>query len=93
MLRGETLEVKLPFVDMHIPACLVFKLLGFETLKEICDFVKQHCNFWNEEFSDLTRRALDNALLERPRSYLIDYLGREGTKEATTQRRNRYIDC
>ena len=92
VLRGETIEVKLPFVDMHVPAGLVFKLFGFETIEEICDFIRQHCNFWDEEFADLTRRSLDHALLKRSRASLIEYLGREGTKEATTQRRTRYID-
>ena len=92
VLRGEALELKLPFVDTHIPVGLIFKILGFENLDEICDFIRQHCNFWSSEFEDLTRRSLDHALLKRSRAYLIDYLGREGTKEATALRRNRYID-
>lgn len=38
-LRGEVLEIRLPFVDMSIPAGVIFKVLGFDSLHEICEFI------------------------------------------------------
>lgn len=91
-LRAETLEVRLPFVEMGIPAGVLFKLLGFDGLDAMCDFLAIHCPSWSPSFEDLARRSLDHALLGESRAYLIEHLGREGTKEATTQRRVRYVE-
>ena len=89
-LRGEILEVRLPFVEMAIPAGVLFKLLGFETLHEICEFIAQQSPCGTLALADTVQRSLDHALLCETRACLVEYLGREGTKEATAQRRARY---
>ena len=91
-LRGETLEIRLPFVDVAIPAGVLFKLLGFESLAEMCSFIALHSPSWSPALADMVQRSLDHALLSETRLHLVEHLGREGTKEATTQRRVRYIE-
>jgi DNA-directed RNA polymerase II subunit RPB2 len=91
-LRGEFLEVRLPFVDFVIPAGVIFKLLGFGSLADICSFVGLHCPDWTPAFSDMVWRSMDHVLLNETRAALVEHIGKEGTKEATTQRRVRYVE-
>ena len=91
-LRGEFLEVRLPFVDFVVPAGVVFRLIGFESLDEICDFVSMQCPTSSPAFSDMVRRSMDHVLLSESRATLVEHIGKEGTKEATNQRRVRYIE-
>lgn len=91
-LRGETLEVWLPFVDISIPAGVIFKLLGFDSLADICSFISLQSHEWTPSFADVVMRSMDSALLGETRGYLLEWLGREGSKEATMQRRVRYIE-
>ena len=91
-LRGETFTINLPFVDMAVPAGVLFKLLGFDALSSIVTFIRAHSTHWSDSFSDLVSRALDTVMLEESREALIEFLGRGGTKEATVSRRVRYIE-
>lgn len=91
-LLSETMEVRLPFVEASVPIGVVFKLLGLNTLSEMCDFLKLHTTNWNSQLADLCLRCLDHSLIQASRSYLVEHLGKEGTKEATNQRRIRYIE-
>uniref|UniRef100_A0A6C0C2C6 DNA-directed RNA polymerase n=1 Tax=viral metagenome TaxID=1070528 RepID=A0A6C0C2C6_9ZZZZ len=91
-LCSETMEVRLPFVDTSIPIGMLFKLLGLDCLHDMCEFVKFHSSSWNSDLADIVRRCLDHSSLSEPRTYLVEQLGKEGTKEATTQRRIRYIE-
>ena len=91
-LRGEAIEVRLPFVDLVIPAGIIFRLLGFRDLKEICTFIEAHSPDWSDDIADVVRRSLDHWLVQESRAHLVEHLGKEGTKEATMQRRTRYIE-
>ena len=84
--------MRLPFVDVTVPEGVLFKLLGFYNLGDICEFIALHSPIQTAAFADMTQRSLDHALLYESRQYLIEHLGKEGTKEATTQRRVRYIE-
>lgn len=91
-LRSEAMEVRLPFVDTAIPIGVLFKLLGFETLSDMCECLRSHSTTWSSSFAETARRSMQHPLLSESRAQLIEYLGKEGTKEATSQRRNRYIE-
>ena len=93
---NETMSVTLPFIDTTIPVGVIFKLLGFEELPEMIAFVMQHYNGDNASEKEAVRTSLshsmDSALIKEPVNVLIDYLGREGTKEPTLSRRVRYVE-
>jgi DNA-directed RNA polymerase II subunit RPB2 len=51
-----------------------------------------HSAVFSDSLADLVYKCLDHALLIESCAYLMEYIGREGTKEATTQRRQRYVE-
>lgn len=85
-----TMLVELPFVTMHVPVLALFRLLGVETRNEVMEAIlgtddaTEHrilCSILdNDNTSDMTVEAL------------YDYIGREGTRETTRERRQRYLD-
>lgn len=93
--RCEVITASLPFVDANIPAGVLFKILGFE-LPETLRLLEQHLpdtqEATRERLRGLFARALDHGLLLDTREALVEYVGQEGTKEATVQRRVRYIE-
>jgi len=91
-LHGEVLTAILPFVEHAVPVAILFKFMGLDTLEAIIDFVRLHSPQWSAPREALWRRALDHPLLEESRAQLIEWIGKEGTKEATTQKRVRYIE-
>ena len=54
-----------------------YKLLGFNTLDAMCDFLAIHCPSWSPSFEDLARRSLDHVLLGESRAYLVEHLVRD----------------
>jgi DNA-directed RNA polymerase II subunit RPB2 len=94
--RGELLNVILPFVDAAVPLAVIFKLLGFakvsDTVNFILDQIPPIAETRRGEVRDLLVRALDTPMSEEPVSALVDWIGKEGTKEPTAQRRARYVE-
>lgn len=80
----------LPFIDMHIPILALFKLLRVETREEALELIVGDLD---AEESRLLCGILDNdTTCDMSYDDLIDWLGREGTKEPTKERRVRYLE-
>jgi DNA-directed RNA polymerase II subunit RPB2 len=94
--RGELLNVLLPFVDVSVPLAVIFKLLDFSNVAKIVDFVMLQLPPLavgrRIEVHNLLVRALDTPMTEEALPALIDWIGKEGTKEPTAQRRARYVE-
>ena len=94
---NETISIQLPFIDTSVPAGVVFKLLGLADVPAIVNFVLSHMpHDANEtqrfQVKHSLSHSLDNNLVNEMPSALIDFIGREGTKEPTTTRRMRYVE-
>lgn len=90
--KGSTPEmvVTLPFVFMHIPVLALFRLLGVKTRQEAMGAIVGD-NAAPE--SRLLCSILDNdSTADMSVEDLYEYIGREGTKEATKEKRQRYLD-
>lgn len=80
----------LPFIDMHIPILALFKLLGVCSRDEALKLIVGDLD---AEESRLLCGILDNdTTADMSEEELLDWLGREGTKEPTKERRNKYLE-
>ena len=90
--KGATPEMvaNLPFIDMHIPILALFKLLDVHTREEAVNLIVGDSN------ADETRLLcgiLDNdTTSDMSTEELLDWLGKEGTKEPTKERRMKYLE-
>jgi DNA-directed RNA polymerase II subunit RPB2 len=91
--RGATpqMVVELPFLKMHLPVLALFRLLGVETRRAALEAIVGDDD---ARESRLLAAILDNdptadlASLEE----LYEHVGREGTREPTREKRQRYVD-
>ena len=82
--------VNLPFIDMHVPVLAIFKLLGVATRKETMQLIMGNLD---AEESRLLCGILDNdTTSDMTYDELLEWLGKEGTKEPTRERRLKYLD-
>lgn len=82
--------VSLPFIDMSVPILALFKLLGVNTRDEALQLIVGDLD---AEESRLLCGILDNdTTCDMSHEDLLDWLGREGTKEPTRERRMRYLE-
>ena len=80
----------LPFIDMHIPILALFKLLGVNTRDQALQLIVGDLD---AEESRLLVGILDNdTTCDMSYDELLDWLGRDGTKEPTRERRLRYLE-
>jgi DNA-directed RNA polymerase II subunit RPB2 len=90
--KGATPEmvVTLPFVFMYIPVLALFRLLGVETREEAMQAIVGD----NEApESRLLCSILDNdSTADMGAEALYEYIGKEGTRETTREKRQRYLD-
>ena len=90
--KGATPEMvaNLPFIDMHIPILALFKLLNVNTRDEALKLIVGDLD---AEESRLLCGILDNdTTADMSSDELLDWLGREGTKEPTKERRMKYLE-
>jgi len=92
---GEILTLSFPFIETQVSVCALFRILGFEDLEAMMAFVRLHLP--PSEHAERTLEILGRALnvpqaLAKSRRELVDDIGRQGTKEATSERRMRYIE-
>ena len=90
--KGATPEmmVSLPFIEIHIPVLALFKLLGITNRNEITALIVGNLD---DETSRLLYAIVDNdCTADMTSEELFDWLGREGTKEPTRERRQKYLD-
>ena len=82
--------VSLPFIDMDVPILALFRLVGVPTRDAaVCLIVGD----LDAEESRLLCGILDNdTTCDMAYDDLIEWLGREGTKEPTRERRERYLE-
>ena len=90
--HGATPEMvaTLPFVNMQIPILALFRLLDVQTRKEVMELI-----IGTEEVqeSSLLCSILDNdTTADMDADALLDWIGKEGTKEVTKERRQKYLD-
>lgn len=80
---------RLPFIETEVPVLAVFKLLGVDDRDEVLRLIVGDAR---EEDTRLLRGILDNdRAAEMTRDELIEWIGREGTKEQTRERRAKYM--
>lgn len=80
----------LPFIDMHVPILAIFKLLGVKTRDEALELIVG--DLYAEE-TRLLCGILDNdATADMTYDDILEWMGREGTKEPTKERRLRYLE-
>ena len=90
--HGATPEMvaTLPFVNMQIPILALFRLLDVHTRKEVMELI-----IGTEEVreSSLLCSILDNdTTADMDAEALLEWIGKEGTKEVTKERRQKYLD-
>jgi DNA-directed RNA polymerase II subunit RPB2 len=95
--RAPSLTVALPFVDCVVPVAAIFRLLGFESKASIIIYLQRQIP--PKLSADLRRsileildRSVDDSLLEQTPAAVLEWIGKEGTKEPTSQRRARYVE-
>ena len=82
--------VELPFVTMQVPVLALFRLLRVNTRQEAMEAIVGDGEA-NE--GRLLASILDNdSTADMSLEALYDYIGREGTRETTREKRERYID-
>lgn len=80
----------LPFIDMHVPVLGIFKLLGIKTRDEALKLIVGNLD---AEETRLLCGILDNdSTADMTYDDILEWMGREGTKEPTRERRLRYIE-
>ena len=81
--------IELPFIDMNISLVALFRILGANTTDEIIEYV----NCKSSIVENIVRNCLDSDINARADvQELMDWIGREGTKEITKERRSRYLE-
>ena len=82
--------VVVPFVNLEIPLVAVFILLGYTAPQDIirCVFPQ---GVENSELLDTFRPMLDNPISAMTSEQIAQWIGREGTKEVTNEKRSRYV--
>lgn len=91
--KGVTLAdimVVVPFVNLEIPLVAVFILLGYRDPEAIVKLVFPQGDA--PELLDMLRPMLDNPISSMSAQDIAQWIGREGTKEVTQERRGRYVD-
>lgn len=95
--RVEAFTVALPFVDVVVPLAVVYKLLGLESLNQICESILQNLpdnmtTSTRAPLRDLLLQALETPELNDPVPALVESIGKKGTSEGTVGSRARYIE-
>jgi DNA-directed RNA polymerase II subunit RPB2 len=90
--KGTTPEMvaTLPFVNMNVPVLAIFRLLGVETRRDAMETIVGDSDA--EEYRLLSSILDNDWTADMSVDALYDYIGREGTRETTRERRQRYID-
>ena len=90
--KGATPEmiVTLPFVNMNIPILALFRLLGAKNRSEVIEMI---CGDDTAPEARLLISILDNdSTADMSVDDLFEYIGKEGTRENTREKRQRYIE-
>lgn len=91
--KGATpkMVAELPFVAMQVPVLALFRLLRVDTRQGAMETIVGDATASDE--CCLLAAILDNdSTADMPLDALYEYIGREGTRESTKEKRERYID-
>ena len=86
-----TLTVTLPFVTLNVPLLYIFALLGVPA-EGVSAMVLGDATGAPVELVHLVASVVDNAPAPKTREEILEYIGREGTKEGTKERRVKYVE-
>ena len=82
--------VSLPFIEMHVPILALFRFLNVHTRDEVLELIVGDLD---AEESRLLCGILDNdTTCDMSYDELFEWMGKEGTKEPTRERRVRYLE-
>ena len=90
-VRGALPEifVSLPFIDMNVPLVALFRIMGTNSTDEVMDYIS--CN--SDAVRNIVRNCLDSDIhTHSSAAELLEWIGREGTKEITKERRTKYLE-
>lgn len=90
--KGATpkMVAELPFVTMQVPVLALFRLLRVNSRQEAMEAI---VGDGGDDEGRLLASILDNdSTADMSLDALYDYIGREGTRETTREKRERYID-
>lgn len=84
-----SIVINLPFIDLQIPLPSLFKAMGISDREEAIAFIPGN----NKDIMQIVRANFDsdihsNSSMEE----ILDWIGREGTREVTKERRNKYLE-
>ena len=81
--------VSLPFIDMNIPLVALFRIMGVETTEGVMEYI----SFDSDAVRNIVKNCLDSDIhTNSSANELLDWIGREGTKEITKERRTKYLE-
>lgn len=81
--------VELPFIEMAVPVLALFKLLGVESRSAAQELIHGSAK---TEYARLLNSILDNDhTADMTADEIFDWIGKEGTKEATKEKRHKYL--
>lgn len=94
--KGATPEMVavLPFLEMNVPVLGLFKMLGVETRPEAMRVILGDgtCAARAEEYRLLCSILDNDSTADMSTEALYEFIGKEGTRESTAERRQRYLD-
>lgn len=93
--RGGTprMVAELPFVNLHIPVLALFRILNVPSCDAAMKLVLGNEREYSMECRRLLSLILDNdSTVEMDVDALFEYIGRDGTRETTHERRQRYLE-
>jgi len=84
-------SMTLPFVEAPIPVAWAFKVLGVPP-SEVVAAVLGDRGGCSTQLVQLVTTIVDNSTAATSVSDIVDWIGKEGTKESTRERRQKYVD-
>ena len=89
---GWEILATLPFVDGPIPVLGVFILLGYDVCLAEALVTTHLERSGNGDLKELLKETLASPIASLSKEEVREWIGREGTKEPTPQRRKRYVE-
>ncbi len=81
--------VELPFIKLHVPLPSLFKILGITERNDVMDMIQVDRD---TRIAQTIRTIFDNDThAEMSREQVLDWLGKEGTKETTREKRQKFL--
>ncbi|KAJ2779787.1 DNA-dependent RNA polymerase II [Coemansia javaensis] len=86
---GQTIQAKIPYIRVKIPAVVVFRALGMVTAKDILEHIAYDPN--DMQMMEMLKPSLEDAFVIQDRDVALDYIGKRGsTTGSSRDRRVRY---